>query len=83
MPIQLKVRPGCHIILYDAAVRPHPDAGDAAKVEMGHPLGRHEPAPSDIARVAGQFLPEELPAHRRVYAVGADQHVARDLRAVG
>jgi hypothetical protein len=62
---------------------PIQDAGDAVQVEMDHPLGRHEPAPSDIALVAGQFFPEELPAHRRVYAVGADQHVTRDLRAVG
>ena len=50
---------------------------------MRHPLGRHEPAPGDIARVARQFLPEQLPAHRRVDAIGADQHVSRDLRAVG
>src|SRR5262249_52451392 len=74
---------GYHVILYDAPVRPHPDAGDAAEVELGQPLGRHESAPGDISRVARQFLPEELPAHRRVDAVGADQHVARGLHAIG
>ena len=49
---------------------------------MSHPLGRHQPTPGDIACVAGQFLPEKLPAHRRVDAVGADQYVARELCAV-
>ena len=50
---------------------------------MSHPLGRDKPTPGDIAGVAGQFLPEELPAHRRMDPVGADQYVAGHLCAVG
>ena len=49
--------------LHAPKVRPHPDAGDAAEVEMGHLLGQHKHAPGDIARIAGQFFPKELPAH--------------------
>ena len=83
MPIQLKVRPGRDVVLHDAAVRPHPDAGDLGHIEMRDALGRHQPAPGDVAGVARQLLAEHLPAHRRMDAVGADENVAGRGAAIG
>src|SRR5712691_6765579 len=50
--------------------------------EIGDALGGHQPAIGDAAGKARRLLAEQLGAHRRVDAVGADQHVARDPRAV-
>jgi hypothetical protein len=50
---------------------------------MRHPLGRHQPAPGDIAGVARQFLAEQVSAHGGVDAIGRDQHVAGNFSAVG
>ena len=74
---------GRDVVLHDAAVRSHPDAGDLGDIEMRDPLGRHQPAPGDVAGVARQLLAEHLPAHRRVDAVGADEDVAGRGAAVG
>ena len=54
-----------------------------ANIEMRDPLGRHQPAPGDIAGVARQLLAEHLSAHRRMDAIGADQDVAGRGAAVG
>ena len=83
MPIQLNVRPAADVVLDDAPVGSHPDAGDPAEIEMGEPLRRDEPAPGDIAGVAGQLLPEQLPSHRRMDPVRANEDIAGRMRAVG
>ena len=75
--------PGRHVVLHDAAVRSHPDAGDLRHIEMRDALGRHQPAPGDVAGVARQLLAEHLSAHRRMDAVGADQNVAGRGAAIG
>ena len=75
--------PGRDVVLHDAAVRSHPDAGDLGHIEMRDALGRHQPAPGDIAGVARQLLAEHLSAHRRMDAVGADEDVAGRGAAVG
>ena len=46
---------------------PHSDmrhVGDLGNIEVRDTLGRHQPAPGDVAGVTRQFLAEHLPTHR-------------------
>src|SRR5262245_13815567 len=73
---------GRNIVLDDAPVGPHPDAGHPAQIEMRNPLRRDEPTPGDIAGVAGQLPPEDLRSHRRMDSVRTDEDVAGNSSAI-
>src|SRR6516162_110078 len=57
------------IILHDAPVGSHPDAGHPAEIQMGNPLRSDEPAPSHVSGVARRLPPEYLRSHRRMDSV--------------
>src|SRR5215471_14132586 len=61
-------------------MRARADPGLVAEFEpeIGNALDRHEPAVSDTAGKVWLRLPEQFGPHRRVDAVGTDQHVDRD-----
>src|SRR5205814_1356634 len=71
------------VVLDDAPVGSHPDAGHPPEIEMGKPLRREEPAPGDVAGVAGQLPPEQLRSHRRMDSIRTDEDIAGSSGAIG
>ena len=52
------------------------------EAEIGNTLDRDQPAIGDTAGKARLLFAEQRGAHRRMNAVGADQHIGLDVRAV-
>ncbi len=50
---------------------------------LGHLIHRDHSAPADLLGEARRLFAEQMLAHHGVDTVGADQHVAVDLPAVG
>ncbi len=69
-------------VVDEMAAGPDPRLVAQFEPEVGDALDWHQPAIGDAAGKARRLLAEQLGAHRRVDAVGADQHIAGDPRAV-
>ena len=74
--------PALDVVVDEVLAGSHPDLGRHFEIEMGEPIGRHQPAIGDAAGEAGLFGTEQGATHRRVDAVGPHQRVDADVRAV-
>ena len=71
-----------HEVMHEMAARPDPGLTTELELEIGEALDRDEPAIGDAAGEFRRLLPKQDCAHRRMNAVGADQHVGVDAHAV-
>src|SRR4051812_25249289 len=74
---------GSHVVMDDAAARPHPVERIGTDEPGRKAIGCRLPPPADDAGEARLAWPEKAAAHHRVDAVGADDGVERFLRAIG
>jgi hypothetical protein len=69
-------------VVHEMTARAQPRLGADLEPEVGDAPDRHQAAVGDAAGEARRLLAEQRRPHRRMDAVGADQHVGRDARAV-
>ena len=69
-------------IMHEMAAGADPGLAAELEAEIGDALDRHQPAIGDAAGEVRRLVAEQRGAHRRMDAVGADQHVGGDARAV-
>src|SRR5215471_1595860 len=68
--------------MHEMPARTDPGLAAELEPETGDALGRNEPAIRDTAGKGRLLLAEQRRAHRRMDAVGADEDVRSDMRAV-
>ena len=74
--------PALDVVVHEVGLGAHPDLGGHLEVEVAQALGRHQPAIRGAAGEDGVLRAEQHLADGRVDAVGADQEVDLDRRAV-
>jgi hypothetical protein len=71
-----------HEIMHEVRAGPDPGLAAELEVEIEEALDRHQPAIGDAAGKSWRLFAEQVGAHCRMDAVGADQDVGRDALAV-
>jgi hypothetical protein len=79
---EIQQAPARHEIVHEMATGTEPGLIAPLQAEIGDPLGWHQPAKGDAAGELRLLLAEQPRAHRRMDAVGADQHVDGDAGAI-
>ena len=73
---------GADIVVNEMMVGSPPHVGRDLDSEMRHAIGRNQPAIGHVSRKSRRLRPHDGFAHRRVDAVGANDHVGIGGRAV-